>query len=94
MGKEVLITDLVATLMVTIIQIFGRLARLEDKDRPAPHVYFADAAFRGKDEDEGLSFRTLEELERYMKWLMDESDQPEVAKALYGPFYEAFKKGI
>ena len=68
------------------------LARLADKERPAPHVYFADAAFRGGDGK--LSFRTLEELGAYMERLMHDSDQPEVAKALYGPFYESFRKGI
>lgn len=41
-----------------------------------------------------LSFRTLEELGAYMERLMHDSDQPEVAKALYGPFYESFRKGI
>ena len=42
----------------------------------------------------GSSFRTLEELGAYMERLMHDSDQPEVAKALYGPFYESFRKGI
>ena len=93
MGKRVLADDAIATLMVTIVQIFGRLARLADKDRPAPHVYFADAAFRGG-EDARFSFKTLDELGSYMERLMNESDQPEVARALYGPFYEAFKRGI
>ena len=36
----------------------------------------------------------LEELGAYMERLMHDSDQPEVAKALYGPFYESFRKGI
>ena len=93
MGKRVLADDAIATLMVTIVQIFGRLARLADKDRRAPHVYFADAAFRGG-EDARFSFKTLDELGSYMERLMNESDQPEVARALYGPFYEAFKRGI
>lgn len=92
MGRQFLVDDAISTLMVTIIQIFGRLARLADKERPAPHVYFADAAFRGGDGK--LSFRTLEELGAYMECLMHDSDQPEVAKALYGPFYESFRKGI
>lgn len=92
MGRQFLVDDTISTLMVTIIQIFGRLARLADKERPAPHVYFADAAFRGGDGK--LSFRTLEELGAYMERLMHDSDQPEVAKALYGPFYESFRKGI
>ncbi len=93
MGKQVLIDDAVSTLMVTVIQVFGRLARLADKDRPAPHVYFADAAFRGNNKTE-YTFKTLKELGLYLERLMNESDQPEVARALYGPFYEAFRKGI
>jgi len=44
--------------------------------------------------DGKLSFRTLEELGAYMERLIHDSDQPEVAKALYGPFYESFRKGI
>ena len=91
-GKKYLIRDRTATLLVLIVQVFGRLARIRDPLRPAPHVYFADAAFRGK--DEGLSFRTLDEMAGYMEWLMGDSSQPQVAKALYGPFYEAFEKGI
>ena len=94
MGKKVLIDDTIATLMVTIVQIFGRLARLADKEKPAPHVYFADAAFRGNNEDGEFSFRTLEELGSYMERLIHDSNQPEVARALYGPFYKAFKEGI
>lgn len=93
-GKETLIRDTIATLMVTVVQIFGRLARLKDPSRPAPHIYFADAAFRGADERNVASFRTLEELENYLRDIIENSEQPAVAKALYGPFYSAFKKGI
>ncbi len=93
MGKDVLADDVIATLATIIIQLFGRLARLEDRDRAAPHVYFADAAFRGTT-DVPASFRTLDELGRYLGGLMEKSDQPQVAKALYGPFYEAFRKGV
>ncbi len=91
-GKGYLARDRTATILVTIVQIFGRLARLNDPQRPAPHVFFADAAFRGK--DEGLAFRTLDEMAGYMRQLMEESLQPQVARALYGPFFEAFEKGI
>lgn len=93
-GKEIMVRDTVSTLMVTVVQIFGRLARLKDPERPAPHVYFADAAFRGPDDRSVAALRTLEELERYMRDIMENSDQPAVARALYGPFYEAFRKGI
>lgn len=93
-GREIMVRDTVSTLMVAVVQIFGRLARLKDPERPAPHVYFADAAFRGPDDRNVAAFRTLEELERYMRDIMENSDQPAVARALYGPFYEAFRKGI
>lgn len=93
-GKDALAEDAIATLMVTVIQIFGRLARLKDPDRMAPHVYFADAAFRGAEDKSVASFRTLTELGRYLEKLTNESEQPAVAKALYGPFYAAFKKGV
>lgn len=94
MNEHALVDDVIATLMVTIIQIFGRLARVADPSRPAPHVYFADGAFRGS-EDEGVaSFHTLKELDGYMEELINKSSQPAVAQALYGPFYAAFKKGI
>lgn len=92
--RQTTLRDTIATLMVTIVQIFGRLARLKDPDRPAPHVYFADAAFRGPDDDNAAAFRTLEELGAYMGEIIESSEQPVVARALYGPFYEAFKKGI
>lgn len=93
-GREIMVRDTVSTLMVAIVQIFGRLARLKDPERPAPHVYFADAAFRGPDDKSVTAFRTLEELERYMSDIMENGDQPAVARALYGPFYEAFRKGV
>lgn len=92
--KEILVKDTISTLMVTVVQIFGRLARLKDPVRPAPHVYFADAAFRGPDDRTVAAFRTLEELGGYMRDIIENSGQPAVAKALYGPFYEAFRKGI
>ena len=38
--------DVVATLFVLILQIFGRLARVTDTTRPEAHVYFMDGAFR------------------------------------------------
>ena len=90
MGRQFLVDDAISTLMVTIIQIFGRLARLADKERPAPHVYFADAAFRGGDGSSrsGPWKSSAPTMER----LMHDSDQSEVAKALYGPFYESFRE--
>ena len=45
--------DIVATLFVLILQIFGRMARITDLSKPVPRVYFADGAFRKKDGVEG-----------------------------------------
>ena len=45
--------DVVATLFVLILQIFGRLARVTDVTKPEPHVYFIDGAFRGREEKQG-----------------------------------------
>lgn len=86
--------DIIATLMVLIVQIFGRLARIRDANRRPPHVYFADAAFTGGNGSDAQTFRTLDLLTRYMGNLIAHSDQPTVAHALYGPFYIALTKGI
>lgn len=53
--------DVVATLFVLILQIFGRLARVTDVTKPEPHVYFIDGAFRGREEKQG-DFDCLSEL--------------------------------
>lgn len=37
--------DVVATLFVLILQIFGRLARVTDVTKPEPHVYLLTAHF-------------------------------------------------
>jgi hypothetical protein len=91
--SRVLVTDATATLLGTVIQVFGRLARLKDPEREAPHVYFADGAFAGPD-DERPAYRALDSLSEYLRYLIRDSDQPAVARALYGPFCQAFKKGI
>lgn len=93
-GMKTILKDVVSTQLETLIQVFGRLLRLRDPDRPAPRLYFADAAFRGAKDEWTASFRTLDELASYLKWVIEDSTQPEVAQALYGPFYEALKKGI
>lgn len=92
-AAEALLTDVVAGLLCCVVQVFGRLARLADPDRPAPRVYFADAAFRGGEQG-GSSFRTLEELDAYLRRIGEEGPQPEVAEALYGPFMRAFERGL
>ncbi|MDO4538149.1 MAG: hypothetical protein Q4B54_08305 [Coriobacteriales bacterium] len=92
-GKDLLLNDTVATLLETIIQIFGRLLRLSDPSRPAPHLYFADASFRGPSE-QANAFNTIEELQKYLERILTTGNQPAVARALYGPFYQAFMRGI
>ncbi|MDO4437574.1 MAG: hypothetical protein Q4B77_06475 [Coriobacteriaceae bacterium] len=91
---DCLCRDIIATLMVLIVQIFGRLARVRDFERRPPRIYFADAAFTGNRDPNVQDFRTLDLLKAYMSWLVSESEQPAVAQALYGPFYTALMKGI
>lgn len=85
--------DIVATLFILILQIFGRLARVTDTTKPAPHVYFMDGAFRKQPEAE-QGFDCLNALGLYLDNMMQDEKNSEIAKTLYKPFYEAYKKGI
>lgn len=85
--------DVVATLFVLILQIFGRLARVTDVSRPAPHVYFIDGAFRRRPE-KTEDFDCLSELGQYLEELMTQKESAEIAKTLYAPFYQAYRKDI
>ena len=85
--------DVVATLFVLILQIFGRLARVTDVTKPAPHVYFIDGAFRCRPDKPG-DFDCLSELGRYLEKLMTQQESAEIAKTLYAPFYQAYRKDI
>ena len=85
--------DVVATLFVLILQIFGRLARVTDVSRPAPHVYFIDGAFRRRPE-KAEDFDCLSELGQYLEELMTQKESAEIAKTLYAPFYQAYRKDI
>lgn len=85
--------DVVATLFVLILQIFGRLARVTDVTKPAPHVYFIDGAFRGREGKQG-DFDCLAELGRYLDTLMTRKESAEIAETLYAPFYKAYRKDI
>lgn len=85
--------DIVATLFVLILQIFGRLARVTDTEKPAPRVYFADGAFRAR-ADRPDDFDCLNELRSYLDTLMQSPESEAVAKTLYEPFYEAYQGGI
>lgn len=85
--------DVVATLFVLILQIFGRLARVTDVTKPAPHVYFVDGAFRRRPE-KSEDFDCLSELGQYLEKLMTQKESAEIAKTLYAPFYQAYRKDI
>lgn len=85
--------DVVATLFVLILQIFGRLARVTDVTKPAPHVYFIDGAFRRRPE-KPEDFDCLSELGKYLEKLMTQKESAEIAETLYAPFYRAYRKDI
>lgn len=85
--------DVVATLFVLILQIFGRVARVTDVTKPAPHVYFIDGAFRRRPE-KADDFDCLSELGQYLETLMTQKDSAEIAETLYGPFYKAYRKDL
>lgn len=85
--------DIVATLFILILQIFGRLARVTDVSRPEPHVYFIDGAFRERSEKQD-DFDCLTELGKYLEELMTNENYAEIALTLYEPFYKAFRKDI
>jgi hypothetical protein len=85
--------DVVATLFILILQIFGRLARVTDVTKPEPHVYFIDGAFRGREEKPG-DFDCLSALGKYLDALMTQKESAEIAETLYAPFYKAYRKDI
>ena len=85
--------DVVATLFVLILQIFGRLARITDTSKPEPHVWFMDGAFRPRLERPD-DFDCLSALEQYLDELMSRKESAEIAQTLYAPFYKAFKGGF
>lgn len=85
--------DIVATLFVLILQIFGRLARVTDISKPEPHVYFVDGAFRSR-EGKTNDFDCLAALGKYLEMLMTKKESSEIANTLYAPFYTAYRKDI
>lgn len=92
--REDLQDDIVVTLFVMILQIFGRLCRIgneEDLKTNAAEVYFLDATFKGAKSSE---FDFLNRLVDYLDYLMNSvNTDGEVARTLYEPFYRALKKG-
>lgn len=86
-------TDLVATIFVLILQIFGRLCRVTDASKNPPTVYFVDGAFRKRAGSED-GFDTLNELYLYLSNMISDVESGEIAKTLYEPFFTAYEGGI
>lgn len=85
--------DIVATLFVLILQIFGRLARVTDVTKPEPHIYFMDGVFREREEKQD-DFDWLSVLGRYLDILTTQKESAEIAETWYAPFYKAYRKDI
>lgn len=85
--------DLVSTMFVLILQIFGRLCRITDETKNPPVVYFVDGAFRKK-EDSEEGFDTLNEIYIYLNEMLSDSENGEVARTLYEPFFTAYEGDI
>lgn len=86
--------DVMITLFIMILQIFGRLCRIGKEDNiksSAPEVYFLDGAFKSNNE-KGFDF--LNKLIDYLESLINtEGYTSDIAKTLYLPFYTSLKKG-
>ena len=85
--------DVVSTIFILILQIFGRLCRITDDTKNPPVVYFADGAFR-KNEDVSKGFDTLNEIYEYLNGMMSDPENGEIARTLYEPFFTAYERGI
>lgn len=90
---EILKKDIVASVFVLILQIYGRLARVENLDKKPPSVYFADGAFRRNSKNPN-GFDFLDELILYLEELEKDEETKPIFNALYKPFYVALKRGI
>lgn len=86
--------DIVSTLFVMILQIFGRLCRIgnqEDLKLKSPQIYFLDSAFK---KTKASKFDFLNELVDYLDEIINQKgSKGEVAKTLYEPFYNSIKRG-
>ena len=85
--------NLVSTMFVLILQIFGRLCRITDESKNPPVVYFADGAFR-KRENADSGFDTLNEIYEYLDEMLSDPENGEAARTLYEPFFTAYKGDI
>ena len=85
--------DIMVTLFIMILQIFGRLCRIgrEENIKSEPiEVYFLDSSFKSQTE-KGFDF--LNALIDYLDNLLNIDADMEIARALYLPFYTALKEG-
>lgn len=85
--------DLVSTMFVLILQIFGRLCRITDETKNPPMVYFVDGGFRKKEGSED-GFDTLNEIYTYLNEMLSDPENGEVARTLYEPFFTAYEGDI
>lgn len=85
--------DITSGLFILILQIFGRLARITEPDKPAPRVYFADGAFRTSPNSPD-GYDCLNALRSYLEEMMQNESSGEIAGTLYAPFWQAFEKGV
>lgn len=83
--------DIAVSRLVIIYQIFGRLARITDPQRPAPAIYFADGAFDAKEKQ---GFSLIQEMMAWLKLQIEEGEEAAIADSLYGAFYRACKRGL
>lgn len=82
--------DIVVSRLVIIHQVFGRLLRIVDLNRPRPTIYFADGAFEAN-EPEGFDL-----LKEILQWLEAQlsGNESAIVESLYGPFFRACKRGL
>lgn len=85
--------DITATVFIIIQQTYGRSARVGNEkliDSTPPRIYFADGAFNSGRGDG--TFDILREIQSYLEELME--DDENIAKTLYGTFYNSLKESI
>ena len=82
--------DIMVSLFVTIIQLVGRISRINTPNRAlhTPKVYFLDGAFQKQ------PFDYREFLPKYLDGLMKDPEIGFAAKTLYEPYYNAIMKGV
>ena len=82
--------DIMVSLFVTIIQLIGRISRINTPDRAlhTPKVYFLDGAFQKP------PFDYREFLPKYLEGLMKDPELGFAARTLYEPYYKAIMKGV